>query len=160
MPAVKMRSPERLLGRLGDPAGEHHRDGLGAPDVHVVLYQGLEEATGPPRIVEDEGAGDLGLAHREFPPVVGRPVGCVERGRDDRDPAVEEPLEIVRTEGVADGLEARRVLTGREPVGQGAIREPLVVGLALRPFMAVQPDFGRVGWYAPQSTHSRHGTNT
>src|SRR6266511_1563741 len=55
---------ERLPGRLAHLAGKDDGQLLGAADVDVVGHQRLEEAACPARVVEDERARDLDLAHR------------------------------------------------------------------------------------------------
>ena len=124
---------------------EHGPDLFGPADADVVGHERLEEAPGPAGVVEDEGAGDLDLAHRQLPEVAGPPVLVGERGRDDRRPAVEEALDVVGAEPVADRLQSARVLTGGEAVGQLAEGETGPAGLALGPLVTVQPDLGRIG---------------
>src|ERR1017187_2784230 len=51
----------------------------GAAQAGVVGDQCLEERPGPARRVEDQGAGGLDLAHRQFPPVAGIPVSRSQR---------------------------------------------------------------------------------
>jgi len=77
-----------------------------APDADVILDERLEEAPSPPWVVQDERAGDLGLSHRELPPVSGLAVGVGERCRDSGDPAIKEAPDVGRTEAVTDRLEA------------------------------------------------------
>ncbi len=59
--------------------------------------------------------------------------------------AVEEALDVSGTEATADGLETGGILTRGEPIGERAIRQAHVVGLALGPFVAVAPHLGREG---------------
>ena len=49
-------------------------DLFGAADADVVGDERLEERAGAARVVEDEGAGHLDLAHRQLPPVARRSV--------------------------------------------------------------------------------------
>ena len=89
---------EGLLGGLADLAGKDNRHLLGTADGDVVGDQGLEEPSGPARVVEDERPGHLDLAHGELPPIPGGPVLVAEGVGDYGDPAVEETLDVVRTE--------------------------------------------------------------
>jgi hypothetical protein len=140
-----VREDAGAIGVLGGPAqgsGEDHGDLLGTADADVV---GVEEVAGPAGVVEDEGARDLDLAHREFPEVAGSAVSWGEGRGDDPGPAVEEALHIGRTEAVADALEDSWVLAGSEAVGEFGEGQALVARLPLGPLVAVGPDFGRVG---------------
>ena len=140
MPGEKTRVRNgSLVGRAHLRRAKTARDLLGTADADVVGYEGLKEAPGPARVVEDQGAGDLDLAHGELPPVAGRSVGGGERRRDHRGPAVEKALHVSRPEAVADGLEAGRLGAGGKAVGQLAEDEALTPGLALGPLVAVQP---------------------
>ena len=140
MPLVKMaRETARWSG--GHPAGKDHRDRFLTTDGDVVLHQGLEEAPGPTRIVEDERARHLDLAHGELPPKARRSVLARERGRDQGRRAVEEALDVSGTEALTDGLETGGILTRGEPIGERAVGQTQMVGLALGPFVAVQPYF-------------------
>ena len=105
------------------PDGRRRLDLVGTADVDVVGDQGLEEPPGPARIVEDQGPRHLDLAHGELPPIPGGPVRFAEGIGDHGDPAVEETLDIVGTEAVADGLEALGLGAGGKAVGQlGEVR--------------------------------------
>jgi hypothetical protein len=134
-----------LADRASELAGEHHRHLLGPTDADVVSHEGLEEAPRPARVVEDEGARHLDLAHRQLPEVARTPVVIGERGRDHRAPPVEEALDVRRPEAVADGLEGDRVLARGEAVRELAEGDAGVTRLALGPLVAVQPYLGRVG---------------
>ena len=59
---------------------------------------------GPARVVEDQGAGDLHLAHGQLPPVARGPVGVGERCGDGGHPPVEERFDVSQAEPVTDGL--------------------------------------------------------
>ena len=54
------------------------------------LDERLEEPSGSARVVEDEGAADLDLAHGELEEVAGFAVGVGERRRDDSGPPGKE----------------------------------------------------------------------
>ena len=146
MPGVNTRVWNGCGGRAACAVGhEHGPDLVGAADADVVGHERLEEPAGPAGVVEDDGARHLDLAHGQLPPVPGVPVGGGERGRDDCRPAVEERLDVVGTETVADRLQRARVVTGGEPVGQLSEGDTGPAGLAFGPLVAVEPDLGRVG---------------
>ncbi len=126
-------------------AGEDDLDVVGSAEVEVVGDQRLEERPGVAGHVEDQGAGGLDLPHRQLPPVARGPVGVGQRQRQDRHPPVEEPLDPLRPELVADRLQPGGVGAGGEPVGQLGEPDPGVDGLALGPLMAVDPHLDRVG---------------
>ena len=117
----------------------------GRPMPGIVSDQRLEERPGPARRVEHDGAGDLDLAHRQFPPVPGPLVVRAERQRQPVQPPLGEHRDGARLRPVADLLQRGRVVAGREPVGQLPVAEPGAGGLPLGPLMAVDPDLGRVG---------------
>jgi hypothetical protein len=56
---------------VADAAAEDELDLVGAAEVEVVGHQCLEQAAGPAGDVNDQGAADLDLAHRQLPPVPG-----------------------------------------------------------------------------------------
>src|SRR5439155_620161 len=58
--------------------------------------------------------------------------------------AVEEGLDLLGAEAVADGLKAGRVAAGGEAVGELAEGEAFGAGLTLGPFVAIEPDLARV----------------
>ena len=67
-------------------AGEDQLHMIGSADVEVVGDHGLEEPSGSPGCVEQDGAGGFDLPRRELPPVAGRARGlrgwcCVEHLR-------------------------------------------------------------------------------
>ena len=136
---------ERALVGLAQLAGEDHRDLFGAADGDVVGDQRFEEAAGAAWVVEDQRAADLDLARGELPPVAGRAIGGGQRGRDARDPAIEERLDVTGGEAVADRLQPLRLGAGRKPVRQRGVAKTGVVGLALGPLVPVEPDLRRIG---------------
>ena len=107
-------------GPRSGPGGEHRGDLLGPSDTDVVGDERLEEAPRPARVVEDQGAGDLHLAHRQLPPVAGGAVGGTERDRDHRRPPVEERLRVGRPETVADRLQPGRSGQAAKPLASDA----------------------------------------
>jgi hypothetical protein len=125
-------------------AGEDQRDLLGPPDADVVGDQRVKEAARAARIVEHQCAADLDLAHRELPPVAGGAIFARERRRQLGDPAVEESLHVLGAEAVADRLQHAGLITGGEAVRERAIFHAGVLGLALGPFVPVDPDLRRV----------------
>jgi hypothetical protein len=127
------------MGRSAERTGEDHGHLVGSADADVVGHQRLEESSGPARVIKDQGAGSLDLAHRQFPPEPRGPVGVGERGGDTGDPAVEERLNVGGPEAVADGLEALGSGAGGEPVGQFGEADPSPAGLPFGPLMSVDP---------------------
>jgi hypothetical protein len=117
----------------------------GRPMARVVGDQRLEEPAGPLRRVEDDGAGDLDLAHRQLPPVPRPLIERAERQRQPVQPPLGEGLDHRGAEPVADVLQGGRVIARGEPVGQLAVADPGLNALALGPLVAVDPDLGRVG---------------
>ena len=111
-------------------------------DGDVLFDEGLEEGAGPARVVEDQRAGDLDLAHGELVEVAGGAVGLGEGCRDQRDGPLEEVLDIGWPEAVADGLEARLISARGEAVLQLDEGQAFLGGLALGPLVRVGP--GRV----------------
>src|SRR5262249_27808863 len=109
----RQRGPGTSSG--GDEDGP---DLLRTADTDVVADERLEEPPGAPGVVEHKGAGDFHLAHGQLPEVAGSLVVGGERCGDDRAPAVEESLDVCRSEPVADALKASRVLARGEPVRQ------------------------------------------
>ena len=126
-----------MMGRAAQPAGEHHRDLLGAADPDVVGHERLEEAARAARVVEHERAGRLDLAHGELPPVPDGAILGGQRCRDLGDPAVEERLHMLGAEGVADRLQPGGVRARREPVVQLGESKPVTKCLPFGPFVAV-----------------------
>jgi hypothetical protein len=66
-------------GVAADPPAEDDLHVVGAAEVEVVGDQRLEEPAGVAGRVEDDGAGDLDLAHGGLPPVASVTVGVGER---------------------------------------------------------------------------------
>src|SRR3974390_945489 len=104
-------------GRAAAPPAEDDLHVLRAADVEVVADQRLEEGPGTAGSVEDDGAGDLDLAHGQFPPVAVVLVGMPEGHGQAVQPSLGEHLDGARLEPVADGLQRGRVVAGGEPVG-------------------------------------------
>src|SRR6266511_5348012 len=75
------RGAEGAQGVAAHPPAEDDFHVVWAAQVEVVHDERLEEAAGVPWCVEDDGAGDLDLAHRGLPPVAGIPVDLVEGQR-------------------------------------------------------------------------------
>jgi len=74
-------------------------------DVQIVGDQRLEEAAGMTRRIEDDGAGDLHLPHRDLPPVPGVMVPGGKRQRQPVQPPLHEHIDRARPEPVADRLQ-------------------------------------------------------
>ena len=95
-------------------------------------------------LVEHDGAGDLDLAHGDVPPVAAGPVGVRQGQRQPGPPPLAEPLDGVRTEGVAELLQPGRVVGGGEPVVQLGEPDPRRRRGAFGVLVAVEPDLDRV----------------
>ena len=130
-------------------SSEDGMDLVGASDADVVLDQRLEEAPCPSGVIEDQGARDLHLAHRELPEVGRLPVLVGERCGDHPGPAVEEVLDLTGPEAITDGLEGNGVFARGETVGQLAEGDALMTGLLLGPLVSVAPDLRRVVGIGP-----------
>ena len=91
-------------------AVEDQPDVVGAPDAQVVPDHLLEEQ--PPRNgpVEHLGQGELGLQDRDVIGVPGGPVGGGERAGQDRQPLVQQSLDLCRSQPVTDLLQTGRVI--------------------------------------------------
>ena len=68
-----------------------------------------------------------------------------QRSGNYRHPAIEEGLDLLWAQAVADGPETGGVVTGGEAVGECGEGETFGAGLTLGPLVAVEPDLGRVG---------------
>ena len=80
----------RDLRAVADLPVEDDLQGAGAAEVEVAGDQGAEKGTGVTGRAEHDGAGDLDLGHRAFPPVPGLPVGGTQRQREPVHPPLEE----------------------------------------------------------------------
>src|ERR1039458_3246138 len=136
---------ELALGVAADASGKDELDLIRTTDVEVVGDRRLEEGADPAGSVEDDGAADFDLAHGEFPPESGQSIGCPKWGGDDRHPAFEEGVNLVRAEAITDGLESGRVAARGEPVGKRAEVETRSMRLVLGPLVPVDPDLAGVG---------------
>jgi hypothetical protein len=116
------------------PSGVRKLDLVGSAQAEVVGDEGLDEGAGAPRGIKDQGAGGLDLAHGELPPVTVQALAGTQRGGDERHPAVEEGLDLLRAEAIADHLKAGRVAAGGEAVGEFDEGETFGAGLTLGPF--------------------------
>jgi hypothetical protein len=139
LPTLNRRRAERLRGRLAHLAGEHERDLLGAAYVDVVGHQRFKEAARAARVVEDERAGDLDLAHRELPPVACTPIIDGERCRDHAHPTVEERLHVAGVKAVAELLQPPRLRADGEAVRERGEGNPGSCAPALGPLVPVDP---------------------
>jgi hypothetical protein len=136
------KDARRGLAHLAGEDGGHLG---GAADADVVGGQRLEEGACAAGVVEDDGAGDLDLAERQFPSVASLPIPLAEGRRDDSQPAVNEGL-MSRGER-ASQIAWRRsgsLQTG-EAVGELPVGNRCSSRLALGPLVAVEPDLGWVG---------------
>src|SRR6266540_7180991 len=92
------------------------------------------------RAVEDVGEAHFQLPDGQAVAEAGRTVSCGERPGQPLDPAVEEPLHIVRTQRITDRLEPLWLLTGEKAIVQALEADALPPQVLLDPFMAVQTD--------------------
>jgi hypothetical protein len=100
--------PEGADGVAADPAAEDDLDVVGPAEVEVVDDEGFEEAAGMSGRVEDDGAGDLDLAHGAFPPVASVTVGAGQWKGEAGQPPFDEEVDGAGAEPVADGLQRGR----------------------------------------------------
>jgi hypothetical protein len=98
-------------------AAEQQLDVLRPAQVHVLGKQCLEERAGVDVMVEDQGAGELHLPHRQLPPEPGVPVGTGERQREPGHPPLEPHLHRAGAEPIADLLQSGWVVAAGEPIG-------------------------------------------
>ena len=91
----------------------------------------FEEHPPGDRPVQDLGQGELGLADRNVVAVAGLPVRGGERVRQARQPFTQQPIDLLRSESVADGLYRGRVIAGGEPVVQRGVSDPRLRRLPL-----------------------------
>jgi hypothetical protein len=99
-----------------------------AVEIEVVGHQGFEETTGMPGCVEHDGAGDLDLPHRGFPPVPCVPILGRERQWKTCQPAFDEHSDRPRTKSITDLLHGDRILAGGESVRQLGETDPSLGG--------------------------------
>jgi len=88
--------------------------------------------------VQHLGQGELGLQDRDVVAVASGPIGVGERPGQDRQPLVEQRLDLRRSEPVADSLQRGRVVAGGEPVVQRGVSDPGLGGLPFGPLVAVE----------------------
>ena len=132
-----------VLGRTTQRSREDHCDLAGAADPDVVLEEGLEERSGPTRVVEDERGGGRPGAWTA-PPRADSSVGDGEGRGDDGHPLLVEGLDVARPEPVGDVLKATWLVTCSEAVREHGAQSG-TIGLALDPIAAVHPHFRRTG---------------
>ena len=142
--AVQQPGGEGPRGLAGDPGGEDDLGVLGQAQVHVAGQQLLKDGPDPARVVEDQGAGDLDLPHRQLPPAAVVTVGGGQRQRDAVHPVLEEHPQRPGLDHVAQLLQPGRVGGGGEPVRQRRHRDALGQRGAAGDLVAVEPDFDRV----------------
>jgi hypothetical protein len=131
--------PANAIESAQRPAAKRARHCLWATDPDVVGDQCLEEGAGAAGISEHERAGHLDPAHRQLPPVAAGAILGVERRRDHDDPTVKERLHVAGAEAVAQCMQAVGLGGARKPVGERGEREPVPGGLALGPFVPIEP---------------------
>jgi hypothetical protein len=136
---------KRAVGVGSDLATEGQLHLVGATQVEVVGDECLEEAPGTPWCVDHQSARGFDLAYREFPPVASLMIGGIQRRGDDRYPAIEEGLEVIRPEPIPDRLQPGRIGARGEAVGQLGEGKSFSVCLPLGPLVADNPDFAGIG---------------
>src|SRR6266567_2309097 len=128
---------ELTVGVGVDLPAEDQLDLIGPTDVEVVGDERLEETAGTTWCVEDQGARGFDLTHRELPPVPGLSIGVIQWRRDDRHPAIEEGLEVIRPESITDRLQGGSIGTRAEAVGKFGERQSCGLRLTLGPLVGV-----------------------
>lgn len=124
----------------------HRLNAKGAAFLQILLNaRVLVEGAGAPRSVKDDRVRDLDLAHGEFPPIPGRAIVAAQRGRNHAQPALEEGLDLLGTERIAELLESRGIAARSEAVGELAERGARFGRLTLGPLVTVDPDLAEVG---------------
>jgi len=126
-------------------AVENKGDLVGAADAQVVPDHLLEEHSPGDGLVEHLGQGELGLQDRYLIPVPGAAVGVGERARQDRQPLVQQRVDLIGSEAVADLLQPDRVVDRGERVVQRGEPDPGLGRLVLGPVIAVEAEFGVAG---------------
>jgi hypothetical protein len=104
-----------LLAAAVDPPVEDEADLVGAPGVEVVADDLFEEHPPGHRAVQHLGQGELSLQHRALVAVARGSVGLGERVGHDRQPLVQQRLDLGRAQPVAELLERIGVGAGGEP---------------------------------------------
>jgi len=80
-----------------EPAVEDQADLVGASNIEVIPDDLLEEDPSRGGLVEHLGQGELGLQDRDLIPVAGCVVGVGEGVGQDRQPLVQQRLDMLRT---------------------------------------------------------------
>ena len=121
---------------------------LGTTEVEVVSDGGFEPGSGPARLVEHGGVGDLELGEGEGPLEAGRAVVGTEGIGDDGQHAGQESAQMTRAETGADAMGGVGVLGTAQPVVKGLEADAGLGQLTLGPLVPVgaAPQWvGRVG---------------
>jgi hypothetical protein len=137
-PAVEDLGVKPAGGPTGHAPAEDH-GGLVRPSERELIGERLlEPRAGGGGLVEHAGVGDLKLAERELIAVSAGAILVGERGRERRDPAIEERAHVRGLKALAD-LGQRCLIGARsEPVVQRRKRDSLPGGLLLGPLVPVQ----------------------
>src|SRR6266478_633091 len=128
--------------------GEKQAHAVGAAEVEVVADEALEEVAALHRVIEDVGEADLHLPQGE---AVLEPGGAVvgrQRPRQPSRPAVEEGLQMLRAEPVADFLKPVGLAARQKTVVETLEGKPVVAHLLLGPFVAVEAELDGIGQVA------------
>ena len=126
-------------------AAEDQPDLVGAADAQVVQDHLLEEQPPGDGPVEHLGQGELGLQDRDLIAVPSVAVGVGERVGQDRQPLVQQGVDLIGSEPVADLLQPGRVLDRGERVVQRGEPDPDLSRLVLCPVVAVDAQLRVVG---------------
>ena len=144
-PAGDHPGGKAAVGVGADAPVEDERDLVGTAGPQIVGHQRLEERPRPAGGVQDQGAGDLDLAHGQLPPVARGPVRLAERQRQPGQPPLKQRLDGGGAKPIAELLQPIRVVAGGEPVGQFGEADPQPPGLLLGPLVAVDPYLHGIG---------------
>ncbi len=120
-------------------------DPLGTAEVEVVADGRLEPGSGPARLVEHRGVGDLELGDGEGPIEPGPSIVRAQRIGDDGHHAGQESVQMARTEAGADAVRRGGVFDGTQPVVEGVEADAGLGQLAFGPLMSVGTAPQRVG---------------
>src|SRR5712691_3534562 len=129
--------------------GKQQADTTGPSQVDVFADDFLEEVSTLGGPIEDLGQADFHLPEREPMLVTGQTIFGTERPRQALRPAVEEALNVLRTELAADLFQPLRLPAGQETVVQCLESEMLSPQLLLHPFVSVQAELDRVRQVGP-----------
>ena len=117
---------------------------VGATHIQVAADDGFEELSTAQRRIKDLGKTDFELPDRQPMLIASGAIGGRQRPRQTAYPAVEEALHIIRTEAIADALQAGRIRAPAKPVVETLEGEAATACLLFGPFVPVQAHAHRV----------------